>query len=48
MSLYFWLGIEAEQIEPYCDGDFTEEEQIEADGYITVHCSGSIRPIPTD
>ena len=43
---YFWLGHEAECIEPYCDGDFTDEEHIEADGFITVHCSGPIRPFP--
>jgi hypothetical protein len=42
---YHWLGIEAERIEPYCDGEFTDSEEIEADGFITVHCSGPIRPI---
>jgi hypothetical protein len=46
MSYYFWLGIDAD--EPYCDGEFTDYEIIEADGFITVHCSGPIRPIPTD
>lgn len=45
MMLYFWLGREAEDIEPYCDGDFTDEENIEADGFVTVHFSGPIRPI---
>lgn len=34
---YFWLGREAEDIEPLCDGDFTEEECVEIDGFITVH-----------
>jgi hypothetical protein len=42
---YHWLGIEAERIEPYCDGEFTDSEEIEADGFITVHFSGPIRPI---
>jgi hypothetical protein len=42
---YHWLGIEAERIEPYCDGDFTEEDHVEDDGFITVYFSGPIRPI---
>jgi hypothetical protein len=42
---YHWLGIEAEHIEPNCDGEFTDSEEIEADGFITVHFSGPIRPI---
>lgn len=42
---FHWLGIEAEEIEPYCDGDFTNEETVEGDGFITVYCSGPIRPI---
>jgi hypothetical protein len=42
---YFWLGHEAESIAPYCDGDFTDSEEIESDGLITVYCSGQIRPI---
>jgi hypothetical protein len=42
---HFWLGILAEDIEPYCDGDFTEEDHIEDDGFITVYCSGAIRAI---
>jgi hypothetical protein len=56
MSRYFWLGEEANAyeadrdmeralLEPYCDGEFTDSEEIEADGFITVHCSGPIRPI---
>lgn len=43
-----WLGLEAENIEPYCDGEFTDEEIIEADGFITCYMSGPIRPIPRD
>jgi hypothetical protein len=31
--------------EPLCDGEFTDSEEIESDGFITVYCSGPIRPI---
>jgi hypothetical protein len=32
-------------LEPLCDGEFTDSEEIESDGFITVYCSGPIRPI---
>jgi hypothetical protein len=31
--------------EPLCDGDFTDEECVESDGFITCYFSGPIRPI---
>jgi hypothetical protein len=42
---YFWLGREAEDIEPYCDGDMTDMECIEGDGFITCYFSGPVQPI---
>jgi hypothetical protein len=30
---------------PLCDGEFTDSEEIEGDGFITVYCSGPIRTI---
>jgi hypothetical protein len=43
---YFWLGREAEDIEPYCDGDLPDMECIESDGLITCYFSGPIQPLP--
>ena len=40
------LAVSARKLEPLCDGEFTDEEHIESDGFITVYCSGPIRPIP--
>jgi hypothetical protein len=34
-----------EPLEPLCDGEFTDSEEIEGDGFITVYCSGPIRTI---
>lgn len=31
--------------EPICDGDFTDEETVESDGFITCYFSGPTRPI---
>lgn len=36
---------ESKPDEPICDGDFVKEETVEGDGFITVYCSGPIRPI---
>jgi hypothetical protein len=42
VTYWFWLGFDAE---PYCDGDFTDMECIEDDGFITCYFSGPIQPI---